>query len=116
MDGAARRAQPIDRIGCAMPIAHPRGKAMRALRGFALPLCLAAAAAFASRQSAAADGYPTSAVAEYVFVCMKTNGDTRDALERCSCAIDVVTSILPYDHFVTAETFRRMGLLNGEKK
>jgi hypothetical protein len=87
---------------------------MRGLRGFALPLCLAAAP-FVSHRAAAADGYPTSAVAEYVFVCMKTNGDTRDALERCSCSIDVITSIIPYDHFVTAETFRRMGLLNGEK-
>ena len=87
---------------------------MPATRRLALPLCLAVMA-FASRHSAAADGYPTAAIAEYIFVCMKTNGDTRDALERCSCSIDVITSIVPYDHFVTAETFRRMGLLNGEK-
>ncbi len=87
---------------------------MRRLKAFALPLCLAVAA-FTSLRADAADGYPTSAVAEYVFVCMKTNGETRDALERCSCAIDVVTSIIPYDHFVTAETFKRMGLLTGEK-
>lgn len=65
--------------------------------------------------AAAAEGYPTSAIAEYVFVCMKANGESRDALERCSCAIDVIASIVPYDHFVSAETFRRMGLLNGEK-
>ncbi len=69
---------------------------------------------FAKPANAAGD-YPTSAIAEYVFVCMKANGDTRDALERCSCSIDVITSIIPYDHFVTAETFKRMGFLNGEK-
>jgi hypothetical protein len=77
-------------------------------------LCLSVIA-LAPKQACAADGYPTAAVAEYIFVCMKTNGDTRDALERCSCSIDVITSIITYDHFVTAETFRRMGLLNGEK-
>jgi hypothetical protein len=80
----------------------------------ALTICLAASA-FAPHRAAAAEAYPTSAVAEYVFVCMKTNGETREALERCSCAIDVITSVIPYDHFVSAETFRRMGLLNGEK-
>ena len=77
-------------------------------------LCVSAIS-LASNPTYAAGGYPTSAIAEYVFVCMKANGDTRDALERCSCSIDVITSIIPYDHFVTAETFKRMGLLNGEK-
>jgi hypothetical protein len=33
--------------------------------------------------------------ADYVFACMKTNGETRRALERCSCSIDVIASILP---------------------
>ena len=87
---------------------------MRKSRRMALPLCLAVMS-FASGRSAAANNYPTAAVAEYIFVCMKTNGDTREALERCSCSIDVITSIIAYEHFVTAETFRRMGLLNGEK-
>lgn len=73
------------------------------------------AIAFAQTPTHAADDYPTSAVAEYVFLCMKTNGESREALERCSCSIDVITSIIPYEHFVTAETFKRMGLLNGEK-
>lgn len=62
----------------------------------------------------AADDYPTTAVADYVFACMKANGDTRQALERCSCSFDVVASIIPYEHYVTAETFRRMSLLTGE--
>ena len=49
--------------------------------------------------------YPTAARADYVFACMKTNGDTRQALEQCSCSIDVIASILPYDRYVAAETF-----------
>jgi hypothetical protein len=97
-----------------MPIAAARGKTMRRSLKWALSLCLPVVT-FSLNPGVAADGYPTEAVAEYVFVCMKTNGETRDALERCSCAIDVITSIVPYDRFVTAETFKRMGLLPGEK-
>jgi hypothetical protein len=63
----------------------------------------------------AASDYPTSAVAEYVMVCMKSNGETRDALERCSCAIDVITSVLPYERYVTAETVKRMAQVFGER-
>jgi hypothetical protein len=50
------------------------------------------------------DDYPTSARAEYVFACMKTNGDTRKALDQCSCSIDVIASLLPYDAYVAAAT------------
>ncbi len=48
--------------------------------------------------------YPTAARADYVFGCMKANGDTRLALEHCACSIDVIASILPYDAYVAAET------------
>ncbi len=52
--------------------------------------------------------YPTAARAEYVFACMATNGNTRDALQRCACAIDVIASLLPYDRYVQGETILRM--------
>ena len=29
--------------------------------------------------------YPTSARAEYAFGCLKANGETRQAIEQCSC-------------------------------
>ena len=48
--------------------------------------------------------YPTAARADYVFACMKANGDTRQALDQCSCSIDVIASILPYDRYVAGET------------
>ena len=35
-------------------------------------------------------------------------------LERCSCSIDVIASIIPYDHYETAETFKRMSQTTGE--
>ena len=98
----------------AMPIDEARGHWMRKSDFLKSALCVFVISTSLKPALAAGD-YPTSAIAEYVFVCMKANGDTRDALERCSCSIDVITSIIPYDHFVTAETFKRMGLLNGEK-
>ena len=52
----------------------------------------------------ATNDYPTSARADYVFGCMKSNGDTRQALEQCSCSIDVIASIMPYERYVTAES------------
>jgi hypothetical protein len=48
--------------------------------------------------------YPTAARADYVFACMKTNGETRRALEQCSCSIDAIAAILPYERYVAAET------------
>ena len=54
--------------------------------------------------SAPINDYPTSARAEYVFACMKANGDTREALDQCSCSIDVIASLLPYDAYVAAAT------------
>ena len=52
--------------------------------------------------------YPTSARVEYVFGCLKANGETRQAIEQCSCSIDIVGSLLPYQRYVTAETVLSM--------
>lgn len=69
-------------------------------------------------QSAVADAgndYPTAVRAEYVFACMASNGQSRRILEQCSCSIDVIASIIPYEDYVTAETIMSMRLLGGEK-
>jgi hypothetical protein len=52
--------------------------------------------------------YPTATRADYVFGCMAVNGQTHEALDRCSCAIDVVATILPYQDYLSAETVLRM--------
>jgi len=67
-----------------------------------------ASAAQALAGSGPTSDYPTSARAEYVFACMNTNGDTREVLEQCSCSIDVIASLLPYDAYVAAETVASM--------
>jgi hypothetical protein len=57
--------------------------------------------------------YPTSARVEYVFGCLKANGETRQVIEQCSCSIDVVASLVPYDRYVTAETVLSMSQVQG---
>lgn len=65
--------------------------------------------------AAQANDYPTAARADYVFGCMASNGQTQDSLNRCSCSIDVIASLLPYDRYVEAETVIRMRQVGGEK-
>jgi hypothetical protein len=60
-----------------------------------------------------ANDYPTSARAEYVYGCMKANGETRQSIERCSCSVDIIASLLPYDRYVTAETVLSMSQVRG---
>jgi hypothetical protein len=57
--------------------------------------------------------YPTSARVEYVFGCLKANGETRHVIEQCSCSIDVVASLVPYERYVTAETVLSMSQVRG---
>ena len=57
--------------------------------------------------------YPTSARADYVFGCMKANGETQQTMEQCSCSVDIVASLLPYDRYVTAETVLSMSQVHG---
>jgi hypothetical protein len=66
--------------------------------GFLL-LWLAAGPAWAE-----GNDYPTSARADYVIGCMAANGNTREALLKCSCAIDTIASLMPYSHYEQAET------------
>ena len=53
-------------------------------------------------------GYPTQALADYVFGCMASNGQTEEAMRRCSCSIDYIAGKLSYDEYVQAETVLRM--------
>lgn len=57
--------------------------------------------------------YPTAVRADYVFGCMKANGETPQILNQCSCSIDVVASLIPYSRYVTAETVIRMAQVQG---
>ena len=86
--------------------------AMTCLRPLGAMLALAGVAAMPAGAVELND-YPTAARADYVFACMKTNGETRRALEQCSCSIDVIASVLPYDRYVEAETFLGLSQVPG---
>lgn len=58
--------------------------------------------------------YPTFNRADYVFGCMQVNGNTRLALERCACSIDVIASILPFKEYEQAETIMSIRQRGGE--
>ena len=76
---------------------------------------LALAFALPSAAEDFTNDYPTVARADYVFGCMEVNGGTQEALRRCSCSIDVIASILPYDQYVQAETVMSVVQVGGEK-
>ena len=59
--------------------------------------------------------YPTTAIADYVFACMATNGETSTAMRQCACSFDVVASIIPHERYVEASTWLSMGQVSGEK-
>jgi hypothetical protein len=65
-------------------------------------------------QQAHANAYPTEVVTDYVIGCMAANGETQDMLRRCSCSIDAVASILPYDTYERADTIIRMAGVSGD--
>jgi hypothetical protein len=67
-------------------------------------VCLLLLALAAGPAHAEDNGYPTSARADYVIGCMAANGNTREALLKCSCAIDTIASLMPYSHYEQAET------------
>jgi hypothetical protein len=64
-------------------------------------------------RAAELNDYPTSARVDYVFGCMKANGETQDSLRRCSCSVDVIASLLPYERYVAAETVLSMAQVPG---
>jgi hypothetical protein len=82
----------------------------QAIRSSLLPALAAAVVAAAAPEAplAAPADYPTETLADYVFGCMATNGQSQDALRRCSCSIDAIAEKLSYDEYVQAETVLRL--------
>lgn len=69
---------------------------------------LAAGVLLAGPANAAPASYPTEMLAEYVMACMASNGESPEALRRCSCSIDYIAGQVSYDDYVKAETVLRM--------
>jgi hypothetical protein len=82
------------------------------LRTIGATACLIIVASIGSPTTRAADStsqahpndYPTETRADYVMGCMAVNGNTHEALMKCSCAIDTIAALMPYSHYEQAET------------
>ncbi|MEM8729780.1 MAG: hypothetical protein AAGF79_07660 [Pseudomonadota bacterium] len=85
------------------------------IRALALFLILAPVSAMAQNAAARLNDYPTATRADYVFACMQTNGLSRAMLERCSCSIDEIAAIVPYEKYLQAETVLSMRRVGGER-
>ncbi|WP_075215711.1 hypothetical protein [Mongoliimonas terrestris] len=84
------------------------------LAAAATAFAVSAGSAFAQIPSVQND-FPTYARADYVYGCMKANGETQEAMQRCSCSIDVIATIIDYRRYEEASTFLSLGLQTGEK-
>jgi hypothetical protein len=95
------------------PISESRKGSAGGIRGIVTGLAALALVSIAPEADAAPADYPTEALADYVFACMATNGQTQEALRRCSCSIDYVAGHLTYDEYVQAETVLRLRQVPG---
>ena len=95
------------------PTARSRNRAGSSRVRLASLAAILAVAAFSRAKAEDLNDYPTSARADYVFGCMKANGETQELLQKCSCSIDVIASIVPYERYVTAETILSMSQVTG---
>lgn len=88
---------------------------MRALGLFSAVLVAGMASSAALAVTLPENDYPTAARADYVFACMQVNGQTRQTLQQCSCSIDRIADLLPYDDYESAETIMSVVQKGGEK-
>ena len=77
------------------------------------PGATASAVLVAETVPARDNDYPTATRADYVIGCMDANGNTREALLKCSCAIDTIAGLMPYSHYERAETALSLQLGGG---
>ncbi len=92
-----------------------RPRVVRALGGMVLgALAAACAGVGVNAAELPPNDYPTTARADYVFACLQVNGQTRENLFKCSCSIDVIAELLPYEKYEEAETIMSVVQKGGE--
>lgn len=78
-------------------------------------LALGCHQAAAEKAAGTGNDFPSRVIAEYVFACMSSNGQSEIMLEKCSCSIDVIAKMMSYEQYLEAETVLRMRQLPGER-
>lgn len=82
--------------------------ARRLLAALAAAMALAVAPAHAQEAEHPKYDYPTDARADYVIGCLAANGFNRLYLQKCSCGIDTIANLMPYDDYEKASTILSM--------
>ncbi len=93
--------------------AQAQGAAPAAGQGGEPALPQAGATPAAQAGPADESGYPASARKDYILACVNVNGGTEAARKSCSCSMDVIASILPYERYDQADTILRMRRMAG---
>ena len=61
-------------------------------------------------------GYPTIDRVEYVLGCMRDmTGPGQESLYKCSCVIDQIAKVMPYEEYVTDSTAVNAFSIGGER-
>ena len=81
----------------------------------AAALLAAVGASAQNPEAPSSNDYPTATRADYVLGCMAANNNTREALLQCSCAIDVIAGIMPYNDYEKVETALSLQRGGGER-
>ncbi|EPC02073.1 hypothetical protein L861_20685 [Litchfieldella anticariensis FP35 = DSM 16096] len=63
---------------------------------------------------AAGNDYPTEARVDYVLGCMAANGQNYLTMQKCSCSIDVIAELVPYEDYEAVTTILSMQDQRGE--
>jgi hypothetical protein len=78
-------------------------------------VCILIGAVYPAAAAEVDNDYPTAARAEFVLGCMAANGQTPEMLKKCSCSIDFIASLIPYEKYVQMETILRLRQLSGDR-
>jgi hypothetical protein len=66
-----------------------------------------------AKRAATISRYPTAEEVFYVMACMQVNGQEAEGLRKCSCAINALEALLPYDNYKDAQLVLAMRQAGG---
>lgn len=92
-------------------------KAKTAAALFSLGVLLGVLPARAQAPAADSHNYPTVDRIEYVHICQRDNAEypPREMLYKCSCVIDAIAKVMPYDEYVESSTAYYASSIAGER-
>lgn len=78
-------------------------------------MCLMTGPAAMAHEPPQGQRYPTAVIADYVLGCMAANGNSHEALQKCSCSIDYISERFSYVDYERTQTIMRVQLDKGQR-